>query len=119
MSLDEMIPTHLDDQLQCHRQYENVFYIDEQSLSICAFSNIAGKQSTLFSIKRYVLKDMDEEEINASMHRVVFTDLQVRQNFETGVMKFLISWINPAASGTDTKYLFTWIAYDFQQGVII
>ena len=43
MSLDEMVPEHLDDQLACPQQYENVFYIDEQTLTISASSNISGK----------------------------------------------------------------------------
>lgn len=118
MQLDEMVPERLDDQLECPRQYENVFYIDENTLSISAFSNITGKQQALFSIKKYVFKDFDEISTD-SLPRVAFTDLQVRQNFETGIMKFLVSWINPIASGTDTKYLFTWIAYDFRQGAIL
>lgn len=94
MQLDEMVPEHLDDHLACPQQYENVFYIDEQNLSISAFSNITGKQQALFSIKKYVFKDIDEVS-NDTLPRVAFTDLQVRQNFETGIMKFLISWINP------------------------
>lgn len=77
MQLDEMIPEHLDDQLACPRQYENVFFIDEVGLSISAFSNITGKQQALFSIKRYVFKDLDEIAAD-SLPRVAFTDLQVR-----------------------------------------
>lgn len=50
---------------------------------------------------------------------MVFTDLSVRQNFERGIIKFLISWINPLCTSSGKKYLFTWVSFDMAKGTIL
>lgn len=43
----------------------------------------------------------------------------MRQNFERGVIKFLISWINPLCTSSAKKFLFTWVSFDMAKGTIL
>ena len=54
---------------------------------ICAFSILNGATQSLFSLNSYI-------NINQT---VVYTDIQYRQNYELGVIKFLVAWIDPEA----------------------
>ena len=62
MSMDQLIPSQTndsympDDQLECPQEYEAIYYINDQGPSVCMFSNITGKQSTLFSFKEFLGK---------------------------------------------------------------
>ena len=118
MSLDQMVPARQGDQLECPREYENVFYIDDQNLQVCVFSNITGKQTPLFSIEDFVSPG-NNQIVKKSARNLVFTDIQMRQDHERGIIKFLISWINAQASSPDKKHLFTWISYDTINGRIL
>lgn len=54
MSLDELVPVQLDDQLGCPREHEHVFFVDEAAGTLNCFSLVSGSSKELFSLDGYV-----------------------------------------------------------------
>lgn len=110
MKLEDLIPSSNNQQVECPPSYDRVFFIDSVNLCINSYSTITGRVHTLLSLKEYVTENNQIQARSKDSSCLVFTDLQHR--WVGREIKFLFSWIDPLATTSQHKYLFSWLTFN-------